>query len=278
MDLITTAGTAARQTVVSPDGTPIAYFASGTGRPLVLVHGTTSYHGTWGLLRPFLEPRVTVHAMDRRGRGHSGDAPAYDLARERADVAAVVDAVAAATGGPVDLLGHSFGGQCAFGAALLTPHVRRLVLYEGWPPPDPAAFSPPDDVVARIDEALAAGDRDTALVTLYRDVVGVPEEQIAAFRAGAFWAERLAIAPTIPRELRAFARDRLDPTEAARISVPVLMLVGETSDESLLAGHEQVAAALPDARVVVLPGQGHMAHLLAPELLAAEVLRFLEAP
>lgn len=58
--------------------------------------------------------------MDRRGRGASGDAPDYHLAREFEDVAAVVDAVAEASGSAVDVYGHSFGGLCAFGGATLT--------------------------------------------------------------------------------------------------------------------------------------------------------------
>lgn len=69
--------------------------------------------------------------MDRRGRGASGDGPVYHLGREFEDVAAVVDAVAAAAGSAVNVLGHSFGGLCAFGGATLTANVRRLVLYEG---------------------------------------------------------------------------------------------------------------------------------------------------
>ena len=62
----------------------------------------------------------------------------YSLAREYADIAAVVDAAAAASGSPVDLLGHSYGGNVAFGAATRTTNIRRLVLYEGWPVPNVA--------------------------------------------------------------------------------------------------------------------------------------------
>ena len=68
--------------VASRDGTQIVWWTSGTGPPLVLVHGTPADHTRWRPLLPYLEPHVTVHAMDRRGRGGSGDAPAYDLARE----------------------------------------------------------------------------------------------------------------------------------------------------------------------------------------------------
>jgi pimeloyl-ACP methyl ester carboxylesterase len=61
--------------IVSFDGASIAYLTSGTGRALVLVHGTTADHTRWQALLPLLEPHVTVYAMDRRGRGASGDAP-----------------------------------------------------------------------------------------------------------------------------------------------------------------------------------------------------------
>jgi pimeloyl-ACP methyl ester carboxylesterase len=107
----------------------------------VLVHGASADHTRWRPLLPYLEPYVTVHALDRRGRGASGDAPEYRLEREYQDVAAVVDTVAPAAGQPVSVYGHSHGGIVAFGAAAMTTNVRRLVLYEGWPVPDPL-FTP----------------------------------------------------------------------------------------------------------------------------------------
>jgi pimeloyl-ACP methyl ester carboxylesterase len=110
--------------VKAPDGTWIAVFVSGAGRPLVVLPGTTSDHTTWRLVLPLLEAHVAVHAVDRRGRGASGDNERYTIEKEYADVAAVIDAAAAATGAPVDLLGHSFGGNVAFGAAMLTTNIR----------------------------------------------------------------------------------------------------------------------------------------------------------
>jgi pimeloyl-ACP methyl ester carboxylesterase len=111
--------------VCSPDGTRIACWRSGSGEPLVLVHGTTADHRRWARVLPHLEAHFTVFAVDRRGRGASGDARDYRIEREFEDVVAVV----AAIGGPVTLLGHSYGGICAMEAALRTSAVRRLILY-----------------------------------------------------------------------------------------------------------------------------------------------------
>ena len=132
-----------KTSVASRDGTQIAYWTNGAGPPLVLVHGAPADHTRWRPLLPYLEPYVTVHALDRRGRGASGDAPEYRLEREYEDVAAVVDAVAAVSGERVDVYGHSHGGIVTFGAAALTPNVRRLILYEGWPVPDPSIYALP---------------------------------------------------------------------------------------------------------------------------------------
>jgi pimeloyl-ACP methyl ester carboxylesterase len=80
------------ETVTSRDGTPIAYELSGEGPPLALVHGMTADHSTWQLVLPDLSEHFTVYAMDRRGRGESGDAAAdYSLEREVEDVVALID-------------------------------------------------------------------------------------------------------------------------------------------------------------------------------------------
>src|SRR5688572_26807167 len=79
----------ALEQVISPDGTAIAVWRSGAGPPLVLVHGTTADHSRWAPVVPALEERFTVLAIDRRGRGRSGDADHYALERESEDVAAV---------------------------------------------------------------------------------------------------------------------------------------------------------------------------------------------
>jgi pimeloyl-ACP methyl ester carboxylesterase len=261
--------------VESRDGTKIAVWTSGQGPPLVLVHGAVADHTRWRPLLPHLEPRVTVHAMDRRGRGASGDAPGYAIEREFEDVAAVVDAVAGTSGSPVDLYGHSFGGLCAFGGATLTASIGRLVLYEGWPPADARARQLPPGVGERLDALLAEGDRGAVVETLFREVVLMPEAEIAALRAQPAWPARVAAAPTIVRELRAIPQMPFDPGQAARITAPTLLLTGSDSDDPFAADLGTVAAALPDARTGVLDGQRHVADILAPELFARRLLAFL---
>jgi pimeloyl-ACP methyl ester carboxylesterase len=271
-----TAATASR--AASRDGTEIGYWSSGQGPPLVLVHGAAADYTRWRPLLPYLEPHATVHALDRRGRGASGDGPTYDLAREFEDVAAVVDAVAEASGSAVDLYGHSFGGLCALGAATLTANLGRLVLYEGWPPVDPSLHRLPPGVGRRLDVLLAEGDRDAVVGTVFREVVRMPEAEVTALRAQPSWPARAAAAPTIVRELRAIAETPLDSGQAARIAMPTLLLTGSESRDPFAAGVGAVAARLPDARVVVLEGQQHVADILAPEVVAGHLVSFLRDP
>ena len=260
--------------VTSRDGTEIGFWTSGEGPPLVLVHGGTADHTRWRPVLPLLEPHRTVIAVDRRGRGASGDAPGYRVEREFEDIAAVVAAAAQRSGGPVDLLGHSFGGLCALGAATLTPNLRTLVLYEPPSVAGPEAFPP--DLLERLEALLADGAREVLLETFFREAVMMPDEELALFRTLPAWQGRIAAAHTLPRELRAvFDGGGFEPDRAATIAVPALMLLGGDSPALVRTETETVAAALPDVRVAVLAGQQHIAIDTAPELFAEHVLAFL---
>src|SRR3954454_6530235 len=129
--------------VVSRDGTSIAVFSTGTdGPPLLLVHGTTADHTTFRIVGPRFGETRAVHAMDRRGRGASADTLPYSIEREFEDVAAVADTLAGETGDPVPVFGHSYGGRCALGAALLTERIARVICYEGAPAPSGSSYDP----------------------------------------------------------------------------------------------------------------------------------------
>ncbi len=133
--------------VRSRDGTRIGYRMSGQGPPLVLVHGSPADHTTFEQLIPYLEPSVTVCAMDRRGRGMSDDGPTYEHDREFEDVAAVVDALGPTTA----VFAHSYGCVVALEGALLTRSLRRLILYEPW------IGRYPEGVVEELERLAARG-------------------------------------------------------------------------------------------------------------------------
>ena len=85
-----------RHAVTSADGTQIGLLTAGQGPPLLLVHGGMGCIASWRSLWGALTGRWRVTAMDRRGRGSSGDSTPYDISREFEDVAAA----AASLGGP----------------------------------------------------------------------------------------------------------------------------------------------------------------------------------
>lgn len=260
--------------VTSPDGTPIAVHRSGRGRPLVLVHGTTATAARWQAVLPLLETHVAPCAVDRRGRGASGDGTAYSLAREAVDVAAVVEAVVADDAGAdgTDVLGHSYGALVALEAALLTTRVRRLVLYE---PVVTGAASFPSRTEARFEELLAQGRREDVVVELLRNLAGVPEEHLALMRADPSWAERVAAAHTVVRETRAESDYACEPARFAALRTLTMLLDGTESPDMCRRSTALVAAAIPRATVRTLRGQGHVAMVSAPDLFVSEVLAFL---
>ena len=191
------------------------------------------------------------------------------------DVAAVVDAIAAMSGQRVDVYGHSHGGIVAFGAATLTANIRRLVLYEGWPVPDPSIYALPADVLRRMDKMLAVGDRDGVVEALFRSVEEMSDEDMAVLRSAPSWPGRVAAAHTVPREVVGETQARLEAEQAAKINVPVLLLTGEKSTDPAKAAVGAVAGALPDVRLLVLAGQQHVADILDPETFATYLLDFL---
>lgn len=260
-------------TVSSSDDTTIAYWTSGQGPPLVVVHGTTADHTRWGPLLPHLEPHVTVHAIDRRGRGASGDGATYRARREFEDVAVVVEEVADRHGETVDVYGHSYGAFCTLGAATLTGAMRRLVLYE--PPLGPTAAVLTADTRDRLAQLLRDGDRAGVVETFFRVVVGMPAEEITALQRQPSWPARVRAAHTILREEDPSVFDDLDPDDLRSVRSPTLLLTGSDSPAFLRSSIAIAADRLPDARVVVLERQQHVADVLAPAVFADHVLGFL---
>jgi pimeloyl-ACP methyl ester carboxylesterase len=255
--------------VRSPDGTPIAVWADGNGPPLVLAHGSLTDHTTFDPLVDQLQGGVTCFSMDRRRFGASGDAAGYAIQREFEDVAAVVEAVAARTGKPVALWGHSYGAGCAMGGAALTGKVHHLVIYEPG-----LGIAYPAGSIERIEEAVAAGDWETAILAVLVGIVGMTEEEVDALRSSPRWPTLLAGTPTVPRECRAEDSWVYQPGQLDSITAPTLLLAGSESPPVLTKAMHQAAAAIPDARIQVLEGHAHLAHKTDPAMVAAIIRQF----
>lgn len=254
----------------SADGVPIACYRSGSGPALVAVHGTAADHTAWDLVAPLLVRHFTVYAMDRRGRGASGDASEYSLEREFADVVAVVDGI----GQPVHLYGHSFGAMCASEAAMRTSHLASLTLYEGGLKP-PGFRIMSEEFISQIETLIAQGQREEALSIFMPQGAGLSPQELDVLRRNPAWAARLASAHTIPREVRALNEYGTDVNRLRTLSVPTLMLVGERTNARLREAALAVAGMIPGRHVRELAGQGHAAHQTAPEMLATALTEFL---
>jgi len=242
---------------------------SGAGQPLLLIHGGTADHRRWSSITPKFDQHFTVYAMDRRGRGGSGDSPDYEMMREAEDVAAVVEAI----GGPVSVLGHSYGGLCSLEAALLTDKINKLILYE---PPVPLGLPMyTADFPDRMQALIESGELEAALEMFIREEVKMPEHELAVYRQLPMWKERIKIIPTVLRELVIDRTYKFDAARFASLQVPTLLLLGGDSPLLFRQATETLDAALPDSQVVILPGQQHIAMDTNPELFVGEVLQFL---
>jgi pimeloyl-ACP methyl ester carboxylesterase len=261
----------AREVVRSDDGTPIGLVTAGSGPPLLLVHGGLSGLHRFAPLWSHLVPHFRVTAIDRRGRGSSGDGPEYALEREFEDVRAVASRLA--SDGPVDVFAHSIGGVVVLGAAGLGAPLRRVALYE---PPGPVTTT--RDWLDRLSALIAAGRPGPAIASFLTEVIGLTPEQVAALRdAPPGPDDVLAIATrTLVREGQALAA--LDLAALAEpVAQPVLLLHGSASPPWAAAVVRTLTTSLRDVHVVELPGAGHEGVDTAAEPVADHLVRFFGA-
>ncbi|MHB8135107.1 MAG: alpha/beta fold hydrolase [Anaerolineaceae bacterium] len=256
--------------IISSDGTALAFERAGSGSALILVHGTGADHTRWTAILSRLADQFKIFSIDRRGRGASGDSVNYDIQHEYEDIATI----AASLQEPVDILGHSFGAAVVLGAAPMIPNLRRLILYE--PPMLREQHNPLRmDLIMRMEEALARGDREAVVLILLNEMLHVPLVAIDMMRATPAWAGQLEAAHTIPRELRSSDAYGQDLESLKAIRAQTLFLLGSESMESFRATTETLLGLLPNSQLKILPGQQHSAMLTAPDLFASEVSRFL---
>jgi len=152
-------------------------------------------------------------------------------------------------------------------APLLTDVIASAILYE--PPIASSGYSMPG--AAPLRDALNQFGPEASLDAFMHDYVGLAPAAIKASRRDPAWPARVALAHTICREVEAVSGYRLEPGHFAGVDTPVLVLSSECSPAWMAAGTQAVADALPRGERRTLAGQGHVAMLTAPQLLAAVI-------
>jgi pimeloyl-ACP methyl ester carboxylesterase len=263
---------------ISDDGTEIAGRVHGQGPSLVFVHGALDDGELdWGTLVPFLSERFTCYIMSTRNRGLSSNNVDLSPKRLVQDVTAFV----ASVGEPVGLVGLSGGGMLALGAAARTATVSAVAVYE----PvvleviDEETFAGLRGTLERMSEAAAEGRLADAARTFLEPVVN--DEELAALTASADYFESAGrYVPVDLREIQQATESQgpgpTDPSELARITVPVLLLHGSRSALRtwFTDGVRHVAHHVADPHVREITGAGHLGPSVQPEPVARELIRF----
>jgi pimeloyl-ACP methyl ester carboxylesterase len=237
------------------------YTATGTGTPVVLVHGWTADSIDYSWLIPLLEKHFRVIAYDLRGYGHSAPADGYGMDRQLDDLTAVIEQVA---GEPALVVGHSLGGAIASSMAVERPkHLLGVVVLDASYAVDEAgrarvegtreqlAGEHPDEVVKSwfLSQASFTDQTPGWLRTLVlRRVDSVSPAMIRAGFAALWDHAPIAFRPETDHYL-------------ARRAVPVLVIHRKAAS----AAYEKTTFQHPASRAVVLAGGGHWVQVERPE-------------
>jgi pimeloyl-ACP methyl ester carboxylesterase len=259
-------------TVISQDGTTIAYDRSGDGPALILVGGAFQYRAfdpRTGQLAELLAPHFTVYHYDRRGRGDSGDTAPYAVEREIEDVAALVEVA----GGSAYLFGMSSGAPLALDAVAHALAITKLAVYEAPFIVDDSRPPVHEDYLARLTEFVSTGQRGDAVTLFLTEAVGVPAEYVAPMRDTPMWAGFEAVAHTLPYDGAimdgTLSGKALPAQRWASVKIPTLIADGGASGPAMHSAAQALADLLPDARRRTLDGQEHAVDpaILAPVLM-----------
>lgn len=241
--------------------------------PLLLIHGSAASGATWSPLVPTLASHHHVIRVDLPGCGQSPPAPSYDVPVQAGRVAAVLDDLGLH---PAAVVGHSSGGYVATALAEQRPDlVRSLALISSGPSPDallPQPFllrvllAPPLGPLlwARRSDAMI---RRGISVTAARPV-DVPDDLVADLRRITYRTTR-----TVLRCNGAYIAERSVPERLTALEVPLLVIFG-TADPRWKPSSAHQYDAVPNARVELLPGVGHMAMFEEPERTSELLLDF----
>jgi pimeloyl-ACP methyl ester carboxylesterase len=260
--------------VISRDGTRIAYDELGGGPPVILIGGAfnTRTFGPNKGLAPLLAEHFTVINYDRRGRGGSTDTAPYAVEREIEDLGALIEV----SGGSAHVFGISSGAALALEAANSGLAIEKLALYEAPFIVDDSRAPVPDDYLPKLEGMLAADRRSDAIRLFLRQGVGVPAVFVAMMRMMPAWSRLKAVAPTIIYDatlMNDYRRGEPLPSDRwASLTMPRLVAVGGKSPEWMRNAMRDLANVL-DAEHRTLEGQ---THIVKPEALTPVLVDFFE--
>lgn len=267
--------------VAVPGGYAVNVEVSGTGAPLVLLHGFTGSARAWGEFGELLAAQFTLVAVDLPGHGlnePSGDLQRYSMPQCGDDAVAAVRALGFET---AHWLGYSMGGRTALHVAAAHPQALRSLVTIG----ASAGLDCIEDRIARrsADELLAARIEREGVpnfidywerIPLFASQRALPEAQRRAIHAG-----RLANhAAGLANSLRGMGAGAQEPLHGrlATLTMPALILAGELDEKYVMIGRE-LAAAMPAARFEAVPDAGHAAHTERPAAAAALAAGFIQS-
>lgn len=245
----------------APPGTPT----------LLMLHGFASSLHTWQAWAEALSPRWRVLRIDLPGAGLTGADPSGDYGDARA--LQLIGKLLDERGiGRVTVIGHSMGGRIAWRLAAEQPQrVDRLVLIapvglEPGPPPEPPAGA---GVLRRV---LPRSVLQRGLESAYGDPTRLNPDTVTRYHD-------MLLAPGVRDAILArlqqpAAQDA--PTQLPRVAAPTLLLWGELDRLIPPARAQDFQRLLPHARVVELPGLGHVPQEEAPAASLPALLDFLD--
>jgi pimeloyl-ACP methyl ester carboxylesterase len=243
-------------TVISKDGTQIAFTQMGQGPAVILVDGELTYRalGASLALAELLATDFTVYAYDRRGRGESTDTPPYAVQREIEDIEALINGA----GGSACVYGVSAGAALALEAAPSLPGIKKLGLSDASFIVDDSRPPRPADFIAQLDALIAANKRGDA-VKMFLRTMDDPAFATFLLRFSPAWAKMKGLAHTLPYDFRVLGDTGLGkPLPAgkwAAVTVPTLVINDPNSPTWLRNAAQSLANVLSNAEYRVLEGE-----------------------
>lgn len=244
-----------------PDGCKLAYREEGSGRPLVLIHGSPGEGRSWARVVPHLEERFRTICPDLPGYGGSDRLEVDEAAGRMVAMGAAVARLVDSLGEPARLVGHSFGGNIALQAALQVQAgaVERIVLFEpvyfralqltG----DDAALKPAAAHFEDYARRATAGEPEVVRLMIdywFGDgAYGRMPEPVRGYLGAS--AARNAI------DVRSCFIGTSTAAELATLQQPVTIVDGRTSQEVVRSIARALVTLLPNARMEGLAGANH---------------------